>query len=285
LRTSLCCLLLLASACGKAPGDGATAQLQVAGATYADGDLVSGDSGPAIVSTYARTSWVTPGQQGTLLSGTLGAGATAVLLGLVGDGGHWILPASAPDTQTPDQPTFSASLGFLASLTGPEARICLVAVDAGGRPGPASSANFGILPAAPPAGALVVELAWDTEADLDLHVVDPLGNELWAGDIASPQTDLSNGTTQGIFGFDSNANCVIDGRRAETVAWAAPPAGTYLVRVDAYSLCQASAAHWKTFVLRDGEIRMQAQGVATGADARFAKGRGGGVQALSFDWQ
>lgn len=284
VRIASCCLLLVAG-CSHAPGDGAGAQLQVAGGTWAEGGLAAGPGGPAVISTYTRASWITPGHQGVSLGGVLGPGATAVLIGMVGDDGYWILPASAPDTQTPDEPLFSTSLGFAASLTAAQVQLHLVAVDLAGRAGPASTVSFAVLPVAPPAGALVVELGWDSEADLDLHVVDPLGNELWAGDLASPVPDPSTGTSQGVFAFDSNANCLIDGRRSETVSWAAPPAGTYQVRVDAYSLCQATVAHWKVFVLRDGEVRMQAAGVATGADARFAKGRGAGVEALTFTWE
>jgi len=287
LRTSALVLLgcFHTAACSSAAGGGASAWLQVDDATYAKGALVDGQVGPPVLGTYARTSWIAPGQDGTLLNGTLGPGATAVLLGLTSDEGYWILPAAAPDTQTPDQPRFFASLGFSTAIAATELQLHLVAVDAAGLRGPASTVSFGVLPAVPPSGGLVVELAWDTEADLDLHVIDPLDNELWAGDIVSPQPDPATGTTQGVFGFDSNANCLIDGKRAETVAWSMPPTGAFTVQVDAYSLCQAQAAHWKVFVLREGAIRMQAQGVATPADARFAKGRRGGVEVLSFDWQ
>lgn len=284
MRSSAAALLLVA-ACAKASGDGASAQLQVKGATYVAGELQGGDGGPDVVSTYARNSWITPGSTGILLSGTLGPGATAVLLGMVGDQGYWILPASPPDTQTPDQPMFTAWLGFAASVSGAQVEIRTAAVDLSGRAGAAASTSFSVVPRAPPAGALVVELGWDTEADLDLHVVDPLGNELWSGDLTTPVSDPTTGSSPGIFGFDSNAGCVIDGLSAETASWMSPPAGTYVVKVDDYALCQATVAHWNVVVLRDGEVRMQAQGVATPAGARFVKGRGAGIEVLSFTWQ
>lgn len=282
----LCASALLLVACSKAPGYGATAQLQVSGATYAAGALTGGNAGPAVISTYARNSSITPGHQEVLLDGTLGPGATAVLLGLPGDPGYWILPASPPDIETPDQPTFSASLGFAASIVSPQLQITVVAVDLAGQRGPASSVAFTVLRVAPPEVGLVVELDWDSEADLDLHVVDPFGNELWAGNLTTPaEPNADAGTSPGTFGFDSNANCVIDGLRAETATWAAPPPGTYVVRVDDFSLCRATVAHWNVYVLRDGVVRLQAQGVATPADSRFVKGPGGGIQALSFAWQ
>jgi hypothetical protein len=260
--------------------------MQVEGATYASGDLASraDAGGPVVVDTYARTSWVVPGRGGKLLSGTLGPGATALLLGVDGDHGYWIVGASAPDTQRPDQPTFEANLAFATWLLGSEVKLRLVAVDIAGRAGPPTMVAFSVLPADPPAGSLVVALSWDSEADLDLHVVDPSGNEIWAGDIVSPKPSEGSGATVGKLDFDSNAGCVLDGRRLEAVAWAVAPAGRYRIRVDDFSLCDAAAAHWRVYVLVDGVVALESQGVATGADARFAKERGAGVLALEFDW-
>jgi hypothetical protein len=278
--------LLLLCGCAAGAGSGVDSRLQVEGATYASGDLaaLADAGGPAVIDTYARTSWVVPGRGGKMLSGTLGPGATAVLLGMDGDRAYWIMGASAPDTQRPDQPTFQAILAIAAPLVGPEVRLRLVAVDIAGRPGPSTVVPFSVLPAEPPAGALVVALGWDSEADLDLHVVDPSGNEIWAGDIVSPKPSEASGATVGKLDFDSNAGCIIDGRRLETVAFAVAPAGRYRVRVDDFSLCDAAAAHWRVYVLVDGVVALEAQGVATGADARFAKERGAGVLALEFDW-
>jgi hypothetical protein len=279
--TALCAL-----ACAKGPGSGVAALLQVEKATYASGNLaaVPDTAGPVVIGTYSRTSWVTPGQRGKLLDGTLGPGATAVLLGLEGDTGYWMLPASAPDTQTPDQPTFRATLGFATAIAGPEVQLRLVAVDLAGNTGAATLLPFSVLPVPAPSGALAVALAWDTEADLDLHVVDPLGAEIWSGDMFSPKPEPDAGITAGALDFDSNANCLIDGRRLETAAWDAPTAGHFLVRVDAYSLCAAAVAHWHVYVLRGSAVWLESEGVATGAEARFAKGRGQGVLALEFDW-
>lgn len=272
--------------CAKGSGSGIEAVLQVENASYAAGNLAGFPDvgGPAVIDSYARTSWVTPGQRGKLLDGTLGSGATAVLIGLDGDPGYWILPASPPDTQTPDQPTFRATLDFSTALAGASAQLRLVGVDLAGNTGAPALLPFTVLPVTAPSGELAVVLAWDTEADLDLHVVDPLGSEIWAGDMFSPKPLPDAGTTAGALDFDSNANCVIDGRRLESVAWGVPPDGHFVVRVDAYSLCAASVAHWHVYVLRDSALWLASEGVATTADARFAKGRGNGVLAQEFDW-
>lgn len=282
MRSRFFTLLLCLGCSANSPGE-ADSLLWVENATFEAGALssVSDTGGPAVIDTYSRTSWANPGQRGKILTGTLGPGSVALLLGLEGDEGHWILPASSPNSWAPDQPTFSALLGFGRDLAPGDARLRLVATDAQMRPGPATLIPITVLTAAPAEGQLVVVVSWDNDADLDLHVVNPLGNEVWKGDIAS---DPNGDASAGILDFDSNANCTIDGRRLESVSWSKAPTGHYLVRVDAFSLCLASAAHWRVDVLVDGVSRLSAQGIATAASARFDKKRGAGTLALEFDW-
>lgn len=282
MRFSLCPLLFCLGCGANAPRE-ADSWLWVENATFEAGALssVADTGGPAVVDSYSRTSWATPGQRGKILTGTLAAGSVALLLGLEGDDGHWILPASSPNTWAPDQPTFSALLGFARDLAPGDVQLRLVATDAQLRPGPATLIPLTVLTAAPAEGQLVVVLSWDNDADMDLHVGDPLGNEVWKGDIASA---AEGEASAGILDFDSNADCQIDGRRMESVAWAKAPAGHYLIRVDAFSLCSTAAAHWRVDVLVDGVSRLSAQGVATAASARFDKERGAGILALEFDW-
>jgi hypothetical protein len=275
--------LLFCLGCGAQTPSAADVSLWVETATFEAGALSSlaDAGGPAVIDTYSRTSWANPGQRGKILTGTLASGSVALLLGLEGDDGHWILPASSPNTWAPDQPTFSALLGFARDLAPGDAHLRLVATDAQLRPGPATLIPITVLTAPPAEGQLVVVMSWDNDADLDLHVLDPLGNEVWKGDIA---TDPAGDASAGLLDFDSNANCTIDGRRLESVAWSQAPAGHYLVRVDAFSLCSASAAHWRVDVLVDGVSRLSAQGIATAVAARFDKKRGAGTLALEFDW-
>jgi uncharacterized protein YfaP (DUF2135 family) len=135
-----------------------------------------------------------------------------------------------------------------------------------------------------------VSLWWDTESDLDLHVVDPNGDEIWSGNINSfdryattPTTDAGAWNEGGILDFDSNAACVLDGRCNENVVWSVPPpAGTYLARVDTFSLCGNSAARWTVEAFLDGASLGRAEGEAVASAQRFAKGKGSGLTALSF---
>jgi len=65
-----------------------------------------------------------------------------------------------------------------------------------------------------PAGALVVTLTWDAEADLDLHVEGPGGEEIYHAkgttlDTFSPG-EAGDGGSYGYLDFDSHAGCTID---------------------------------------------------------------------------
>jgi hypothetical protein len=272
---------------------GLEAELRVANAQFTSGDLAAAtpSGGPAVVTLFNSLTAVQPGEIEKPLSGTLDPTATAVALGLLGDRGYWIVVAGPPALDAPDQPTFAATLSFSPDL--PLGNLTLVAraVDAQGRFGAPSTVPLISAPPPPPSGTLVVSLRWDTESDLDLHVVIPDGIEIWAGNINSyrmppPGTavDASAWRSGGILDFDSNASCVIDGRREENVVWQSPaPPGSYLVRVDTASLCGAPAARWNVQVLLAGTMIAASQGESLSSDTRFSKGPGSGVLALTFD--
>jgi hypothetical protein len=272
---------------------GLSAQLRVEGAQFVAGDIdgATPGEGPAVISVFNSLNAVQPGERKKPLTGTLAATATAVALGLRGDRGYWIVVAGPPSLDAPDLPTFTATLSFSPALPLGSLTLVARAVDAQGRFGASSIVPLTSAALPPPAGALVVSLGWDTEADLDLHLVIPGGVEVWAGNINSyrvppPGTpgDAAAWRGGGILDFDSNAGCVIDGRRQENIVWQSPPPpGRYLVRVDTASLCGAAAARWTVEVTRDGAAIGSAAGESLPADPRFSKGPGSGIQALAFD--
>jgi hypothetical protein len=285
-------LLALVPACrGVQADDGLTAEMRVAGAQFLTGNLEALPAGgPAVVSVFNSLTAVQPGEIEKPLSGTLDTTATAVALGLRGDRGYWIVVAGPAGPDAPGLPTFDATLSFSPSLPlGPLALIAR-AVDAGGHFGVPSVVPLTSAPPPPPSGTLVVSLRWDTEADLDLHVIIPNGVEIWSGNINSyqmpPPGSVQDASWQqgGILDFDSNAECVIDGRREENVIWQTPPPpGTYLVRVDTASLCGAPDARWSVEVLENGVQLGGSEGESLPTDTRYAKGPGSGLDALTFN--
>jgi hypothetical protein len=226
-----------------------------------------------------------------LVKGALAPLATACALQLAGDTGYWIVAANAPDVSTPDYPSFSAIASFAPALTPGSQALDVYAIDANAQFGPPREQTLTALTSAPSRpvahGVLDVTLSWDTQVDLDLHVVDPLGNEIFHGapssqDAFSPST--ANPGNPGVLQLDSNADCIIDGQRQEVVLWAkAPPSGHYLVRVDTPSLCGQNIAHWHLTVMLQDSLLGEATGVSLASDTWGSHGRGAGLLALTFD--
>jgi hypothetical protein len=286
-------LPLALAACGGAASDtGLEAAVRVAGGQFYRGsiDKLAGADAPAVVDVLNSQNTIAPGLQNKQISGRLDPGSTAVAIGFAGDVGYWILAAGVPDADSPTQPTFHASLSFSPSLSQTSYDLIVRAVAPPTVFGPAARVSLDVEQSLPPTGALVISLWWDTEADLDLHVVDAYGVEVWAGNINSydqyaavPTTDAGAWNEGGILDFDSNAGCNIDGRCNENVVWAvAAPAGDYVARVDTFSLCGNAAARWTVEAMLNGVSLGKAEGEALSSSQRFSKGKGSGLTALSF---
>jgi len=280
----------LAACSGGASDDPALgARIRLANAQFIAGRMPTDRGGPEVQSVQLPTNTIWPGFPDKSIAGTLGVNATAAAVALSSDNGYWVVSTGVPDVSAPTLPTFRTTASFSETL--PEAAYTLEVrgVDAQNRFGPPFRQTLTVLPQ-PPAravtGALVVKLTWDSESDVDLHVVDPLGSEIFHGapnsqDPFSPTSaDQSNGTLDA----DSNAGCVIDGLREEDVVWAtAPPSGHYLVRVDTASLCGAPSAHWSVQVHLDGALTSEATGLSLDSDTRGTHDRGAGLLVLGFD--
>jgi hypothetical protein len=217
---------------------------------------------------------------------------TAVAIGLAGDRGYWILPAGLPSVAAVDNPTFEALLSFSAKMAPGPRTLVVRAVDGDEHFGPALEKPLAIVPRALPQGELVIALSWDDFANLDLHVVDPNGNEIFKRDINSYQAPAPGSPREapntphdgGVLDFDSEADCVRDGRRAENVVWTdPPPKGHYLVRVDTFSLCGEPAARWHVEAYLHGVSIGAAEGISSDVDTTFPHDRGAGVLALEID--
>jgi hypothetical protein len=284
--------LFLAACGGVASDTGLEALVRVTGGQFYRGaiDKLSSASTPTVVEVRNSMTVIAPGLLNKQVSGRLDPGSTAMAIGFAGDIGYWILPADVPDSDSPTQPTFHAVLSFALALPAKSYDLIVRAVSAPGVFGPAAHVALDAQQTLPPTGTLVVSLWWDTGSDLDLHVVEPNGTEIWAGNLNSydayavtPTTDAGAWNEGGILDFDSNAACVLDGRCNENVVWSAtPPAGTYLARVDTFSLCGNTAARWTVEAFLNGASLGRAEGESVASNQRFSKGKGSGLAALSF---
>jgi hypothetical protein len=277
---------------GATSDNGTGASLRMSGAQFVRGAMPSGSSkGPSVLSIDVINGNIYPNLPNDPIGGALSPTATAVAVGLEGDVGYWLLVAGVPDVSTPTDPSFSGTMQFSGAIVPGTYSLVARAVDADGNFGPPTSQTLTATASPPieplPTGDLVVTLTWGNDANLDLHVVDPAGTDLfWGQPSTEPPFSFQqvDGGSYGTLDYDSNANCVIDGLDREDAVWKNPPAsGTYVVRVDAASLCGEPIAYWSVTVTLDGKKIAEAEGTAVDADTRGSHGSGAGVTALTFD--
>ena len=285
---------------GADPSSGQQALFRIQGAQYITGpiDTIDRDPLPEVYPT-TQANELFPGVANKKISGSAGPNSTAVLVGLQGDVGHWVVPVQDPDYNTIGNYTFSFSASFSPLTPTGDAGNLFLAFRATTRDGQVGPAKLQPMTMDQPriAGALVISLDWDTEADLDLHVQLPSDgdagvNEIWSRKpsglpFGSAGASVDSGMQAGYLDFDSNSMCVIDGRREENVIFpTAAPNGRYIVRVDTFSLCAETTARWRVSVFTNNgaDPVLQASGQSTDIDTRFSHGQGAGVQARVFDY-
>ncbi len=125
-------------------------------------------------------------------------------------------------------------------------------------------------------GDVQVSVTWNSNADVDLHVVDPTNAEIYWFSSTSP----SGGTLD----LDSNAACAGDNIRNENITWptATPPSGTYIVRVDLWDACGATSTDYVVTVRRKNQLPLTFDGVLTGLGDEG--GAGSGVLVTTFTY-
>src|SRR5690606_29130847 len=120
------------------------------------------------------------------------------------------------------QPSTTVDLVLTVSQSLPSQFFMLyfAAVDASGKQGPLATQSVEAVPVG--TGQVQVTVSWDVDSDVDLHVVEPTGEEIYYGNVDSD--------AGGMLDLDSNANCTIDGKRNENIVWKeAAPTGVYTV--------------------------------------------------------
>jgi hypothetical protein len=116
-------------------------------------------------------------------------------------------------------------------------------------------------------GDVQVSLSWDADSDVDLHVVDPAGDEIFYG-----RRESASG---GKLDLDSNAGCEIDRIRNENITWPVgrAPRGQYTVRVDYWANCGVQQTNYTVRVISQG-INQTFTGSFTGGGDQGGSGSG-----------
>lgn len=145
-------------------------------------------------------------------------------------------------------------------------------VTSGGAVGAAEGADVDLLNVG--TGDVQVNITWNTEADVDLYVVDPAGDEVFYGnDVVE-----SGGTLD----LDGNAGCSTS-RSSENITWnSSPPRGTYTVRVNYWDSCDAPSTDYVVTVRRAGHATLTFTGTLTGAGVGGGSGAGSVITTFTY---
>ncbi|MDE0449628.1 MAG: putative Ig domain-containing protein [Spirochaetaceae bacterium] len=146
----------------------------------------------------------------------------------------------------------------------PNGCLYVSAVDAGGAVG--SPACHVFIGADTAFSDVQVTVSWDTDADLDLHVADPTGHEVY---FASKRVE-SGGVL-----FPTSDECEVDNVRNERIAWTqgTPPPGRYEVRLSHFDSCEAEQTNYVLRVYNHGTVSTFT-GTLTGPGDDAARGTG-----------
>jgi hypothetical protein len=184
---------------------------------------------------------------------------------------------SAPDYYKVVLPAPATSAGLLVTLDpgAPEGSLTLYVVG-GTSPtqyGPVLPRSMSVLRVG--SGDVQVSVAWNSAADVDLHVIDPSGEEIYYGSRSS--------TSGGELDLDSNAACASDQPRNENTVWPTgeAPTGTYTVRLDYWDACNALQTDYVVTVWVKGQEPKVFSGTFTGEGEHG--GAGSGIDITTFN--
>jgi len=287
MRTNVFCggilaaCLLTACGGGGGGGSGATGAVGAASAgagpaTFHTGALPAA-TGALTVSVPATGMGINGGTSSFEI--TASAVIVTVYASVEGQSGYWEIPVPPGSDVANVLLTFAQELGLgsASEVTVPLSIIFEVADALGDISAPQATPTTITVVGT---GAVEVALTWNVSNDLDLHVVDPTGNEVYYD---NPYD--STGAIQ-ILDLDSNAGCIIDGVDAEHAVWPAgkAPHGTYTVRVDNFDNCQTAAASYTVTVEVAGQAPQTFVGKFEATDMGDFGGEGDGVTITTFTY-
>lgn len=257
---------------GTGGGSTASTRSEVTGVSTVDGTPATFHPGALPTPHGALT--VTVPASGSVINGgstqitvTASSDIITVYVSVEGADGYYTLTVPAGSSA-------AAVLLTLAQLLPPELTLVFEAADAAGDV--SAPATLPTTVTTVGTGDVQVSVSWDVSNDIDLHVVDPNGFEIYYGDDTSPEG--------GMLDLDSNAGCDVDGIDNENVRWptGSAPHGAYIVRVDNFLQCTVAAVNYVVTVQKAGQGAQTFTGAFAATDPGDEGFAGSGVTITTF---
>ena len=198
----------------------------VEGAVFIDQEVPAPTTGVTITNVSGDSIVVNGGT--AIVSLTCSVPATAIIIGAPGTYGYYRLP-------TEDLPG-DVEVVATISQTAPTAFVLHFLSE---EPGPEYGAVVTYAPVlySVGTGIIQVSLNFRPSQDVDLHLVEPTGEEIYYANLRS--------TAGGELDLDSNPACSLDNINNENITYpdtVSPPPGEYIVRVDYWMSCNGGGA-------------------------------------------
>ena len=232
--------------------------------------LPSGTWSASNATVSSSGDFIVTGGSATLGIGFSGDDVIGIIVGLEGHTGYYHLPL---DGSNGAEEAILLMRAFVADELAPTflpVRVALV--DVMGRVSAYTAHQFQVKQVG--SGDLQVSVAWDTPTDVDLHVIEPGGCELYYSN-----TGCGSG---GVLDLDSNPGCLMDNVNNENIFWpqGAAPVGDYIVRVDFFEDCCFCGANYTVTINFCGATEVH-QGVFTPGSDDYGSA-GSGVTVAEF---
>ena len=232
---------------------------------------------------------ITTGQSVTIPIEIGNSNVSEVLVGFEGFGQHFIIPISSLEEQStnssqrrstrqvnPETQTLSLVIELPAGSidSGEQITMLMRLRSFNGGYGPILSVP--LVSSTSQQGTLHVRLSWYLDVDMDLHVIDPNGEEIYYG-------HKTSSGQEGSLDLDSNAGCNFDYIEIENIYYPLAISGQYTVRVDLWDACGVTERiHFKIEADGCGVSPIPVLGFFNASEAD-AGGAGSGREVLVFE--
>ncbi len=253
---------------------GVTVQDFIAAVTTIDGNISAvfktgsppATSGGPTINVTAPGTVITGGS--AQVSVSAGSEFTNVIVAIQGIEGYY-------EITVPNTTLASLLLTFKASIPQNAFNVIYKVATGGGAVSPEQVIATSVITVG--TGQVQVSVSWNTPTDVDLHVVEPSGEEVFYG--------FPTSSTGGQLDLDSNAGCALDNVNNENITWnPTAPRGQYTVRVDYWSACELTTnTNYVVTVQVQGQQTRTFTGTFTQADEDFgAEGSGRTITTFTF---